>query len=159
MPSKIEIKIANTEEDFLQAKTLISEYIIWLGFDLAFQNIDKEMNDLRSMYSKPVGGLLLATVDGKAAGVAGIRKFEGDDCELKRMFVKEDFRGCGLGKELILRAIELAKDLKYRCIKLDTAEFMKDAISLYQSNGFVEIPAYRFNPHESARYFELPLRP
>ena len=157
MSRKIDIKLAITENDFSEAKKLISEYIIWLGFDLAFQNIDKEMNSLQEMYSKPVGGLLLAMVDGKPAGVAGIRKFEGNDCELKRMFVKADFRGIGLGKELIVAAIELAKNLNYKCIKLDTADFMKDAISLYARNGFIEIPAYRFNPHEAARYFELKL--
>jgi len=107
------------------------------------------------MYGDPDGGLVLARINDKAVGVAGIRKYADRECELKRMFVKPESRGLGIGKLLITACIEIAKKLNYDIIKLDTADFMKSAIKLYVDNGFIEIPAYRYNPHEAARYFEL----
>lgn len=154
---EIVIRAATTQADFIIAKELILEYVNWLGMDLSFQNFDSEIGNLKEMYSAPTGGLLLAMVNGQAAGIAGIRKFESNDCELKRMFVKSDYRNLGIGKELLKAAIALAKSLNYNTIKLDTADFMVSAIRLYQANGFVEIPSYRYNPHESAKYFELVL--
>jgi carbonic anhydrase len=122
---------------------------------LAFQHIDKELDSLPEMYGDPEGGLVLACINGKAVGVAGIRKFAEGECELKRMFVKPEGRGLGIGNLLIAACIEIAKKLNYDIIKLDAADFMKSAIKLYLDNGFIEIPAYRYNPHEAARYFEL----
>jgi len=153
----IEIKIAKDSDDFIDAKTIILEYVEWLGMDLSFQNFDSEINNLSEMYCEPNGGLILATINDKTVGVVGIRKFENKDCELKRMFVKEDFRNLGIGRLLLEHAIELAKKLNYDTIKLDTSDTMKPAIKLYTDNGFKELQAYRYNPHESAKYFELKL--
>ena len=157
--NQIEIKIAQDPGDFLLARELILEYTKWLNFDLAFQHIDEERAGLPEMYGNPDGGLILAFLNGKAAGVAGIRKFVGRECELKRMFVKPENRGLGIGKRLLAECIEIAKRLHYEVIKLDTTDFMKPAIRLYSDYGFMEIPAYRYNPHEAARYFELKIKP
>ena len=154
---KPEIRIAKTSDDFSIARDLILDYVKWLGIDLSFQNFDSEITNLKAMYFEPVGGLLIATVNSEPAGVAGIRKYHGEECELKRMFVRPDFRNLGIGKKLLLASIELAKNLKYKTIKLDTTDFMTDAVKLYQSNGFVEIQPYRHNPMDSAKYFELKL--
>lgn len=154
----IKIIHAKNPEDFAEAKQLIHEYASWLGIDLSFQNFDNEINDLETMYAEPDGGLLLAKIEGITAGVAGIRKFENKVGELKRMFVRDEFRNHGIGKMLLSASIELAKKLNYEVIKLDTADFMKAAIKLYKENGFVEIPEYRYNPLEAARYFELVLK-
>ena len=154
----IEIKLAKNFNDFMDAKTIILEYVDWLGMDLSFQNFDNEINNLAEMYCEPNGGLILASVNSKTVGVVGIRKFENKDCELKRMFVKEDFRNLGIGRLLLENAIELAKKLNYDTIKLDTSDIMKPAIKLYTDNGFKELPAYRYNPHESAKFFELKLK-
>jgi carbonic anhydrase len=152
---QIEIKIAQDAGDFLLARELILEYTEWLNFDLAFQGIDKEMASLPEMYGGREGGLVLAFFNGRAAGVAGIRKYAGRECELKRMFVKPESRGLGIGKRMLAACIEIAKKPNYEVIKLDTTDFMKSAIKLYKDYGFIEIPAYRYNPHEAARYFEL----
>jgi carbonic anhydrase len=153
----IALVLARQNADFRAAGDLIREYVAWLGIDLAFQNFEAEMADLPTMYAEPHGGLLLALVNGRYAGVAGIRKFKNGDCELKRMFVRAEYRNLGLGRRLLTEAIALARRLGYAAIKLDTADFMQAAIRLYQAHGFVEIPAYRFNPHDEARYFELKL--
>lgn len=136
---------------------LIREYAATLGFDLAFQNFDKEMTALSEMYNDNEGGLFIAYVDAKPVGVAGVRRFNTTDAEVKRMYVKTTVRGLGVGKLLLQKCIEAAAKLEYRAIKLDTTSDMKAAMKLYTAHGFVEIDAYRFNPQENARYFELVL--
>jgi len=151
-------KLAGNPEDFSLGKELILEYAGLLGIDLCFQNFDKEINNLIEMYSHPEGGLILAYAEAAAIGVVGIRKFENDVCELKRMYVKNEYRGKGIGKELLDSAIKLAGTLNYKAIKLDTLESMKSAIKLYFGRGFVETLPYRINPEVSVRFFELKLK-
>ncbi len=158
MENVIEIKPAQTKEDFLAAKKLIFEYVEWLGIDLAFQNFDKEIETMPVTYGEPDGGLFIVLRNNVAVGVAGIKRFNKSECEIKRMFVQNDSRGFGIGKLLMTECISLAKRLNYEAIKLDTAGYMKSAIKLYEAHGFVEIPSYRHNPHEDAKYFELKLR-
>ena len=150
------IEVKNVTE-FLQAKELILEYVKWLGIDLSFQNFDEEIDTLQVTYGEPDGGLCLAIRNEKAVGVAGIKRFNESECELKRMYVQPGSRGFGIGKLLLNRCIKIARKLNYDTIKLDTADFMKSAIKLYTDNGFLEIPAYRYNPYEEAKYFELNL--
>jgi carbonic anhydrase len=158
MENEIKIKRAQNGGDFFAAKELILEYVRWLGIDLSFQNFDKEMDTLPATYGNPDGGLFIALRNEKPVGVAGIKRFNERECEVKRMFVQPDSRGFGIGKLLLTECIKIAKRLNYETIKLDTADFMKSAIKLYTDNGFVEIPAYRHNPLELARYFELGLK-
>jgi GNAT superfamily N-acetyltransferase len=154
---QVTIKVCETSGDFSIAKELIIEYVGWIGFDLSFQDFDNEIDNLSKMYNEQDGGLVLAFVDAKAVGVAGVRRFGENGAEIKRMFVKGTNRGKGIGQLLLRKCIDLAKEIGYESIKLDTTDFMKTAIKLYQQNGFVEIPAYRYNPHEAARYFKLKL--
>lgn len=156
---KIEIKTASTPTEFLHAKALIQEYVTWLGVDLSFQNFDAEMADLPKMYNKADGGLFLAYLNHAPVGIAGLRRFSETEAEVKRMFVKDSAKGMGIGKQLLRTCVETARKLGYQNIKLDTAAFMTAAIKLYTDQGFVEIDAYRFNPHDHARYFELRLNP
>ena len=158
MENKVEIRMVKNTVDIRIAKELILEYVDWLGYDLSFQNFDKEIDTLQETYGPEHGGLFIAFRNGQAIGVAGIKRFTDRDCELKRMYVQPGSRGFGIGKLLLTACIAIAKDLNYHTIKLDTADFMKPAIKLYTANGFVEIPAYRHNPHEEARYFELALK-
>lgn len=155
---RIEIQLAHEPGHYQAAEALIRGYVAWLGIDLSFQNLEAELAELAAMYAEPHGGLLLAAVNGNDAGVAGIRRFKDGDCELKRIFVRAEYRGLGIGQRLLTASVELARRLGYAAIKLDTADFMAAAIRLYQAHGFVEILAYRFNPHDEARYFELKLR-
>ena len=157
MQDQLSIKTAQTKDDYFLAKKLILEYVAWLGFDLSFQNFDAEMEELSEMYNEKNGGLFLAFKNDKAVGVAGLRRFSITESEVKRMYVKVEARGLGIGKLLLLKCIETARKAGYKKIKLDTADFMQSAIKLYTDNGFVEISAYRYNPHEAARYFELDL--
>ncbi len=155
MQDQVSIKTAQTNADYLLAKKLILEYSTWLGFDLSFQNFDEEMEGLPEMYNEENGGLFLAVKNNVVVGVAGLRRFSATESEVKRMFVKEEARGFGIGKLLLQKCIETARKAGYKKVKLDTTDFMQSAIKLYINTGFVEIPAYRYNPHKAARYFEL----
>lgn len=153
----IELITASTERHFVDARDLILEYAAWLNFDLAFQHFDQEMASLPAMYNGRDGGIFIAYMNGQPVGVIGLRRFSETAGEVKRMFVKDSARGNGIGKRLLSTCIDTARSLGYRSLKLDTADFMQSAIKLYSAHGFNEIPAYRYNPQEGARYFELDL--
>jgi putative acetyltransferase len=155
--TKIEIVTAQNPQHFSDAKELILAYVQWLNFDLSFQNFDQEMADLPKMYSSTDGGLYIAYLNHHPVGVVGLRRLTETEAEVKRMFVRDEAKGKGIGRALLTTCIETAKKLNYHAVRLDTAEFMHSAIKLYKDHGFVEIPAYRFNPHDHARYFELTL--
>ncbi len=166
MENQIIIRELQATDDYSIVKVLILEYVQWLGVEggpevkaiLSSQNFEQELNTLSLTYGFPDGVLFIASVNDKAVAVAGIKRFNEKECEVKRMFVRADSRGLGIGKMLLENCILAAKKLKYETIKLDTAGFMKSAVKLYIQNGFVEIPAYRHNTHEEAKYFELDLK-
>jgi len=153
----MEIRIAQSAADFDTAKQLFLEYAESLGFDICFQNFEQELVDIRVQYGAPNGCLLLATTGGQAVGCAGVRRWEGGAAELKRMYLRPSARGAGAGRRLLQAALEQARQLGYRSIRLDTLPNMQAAISLYRSLGFDDIPAYRENPFEGAIYLEKTL--
>ena len=153
----IDYIIANTDEEFGNATKLFKAYAAWLNIDLGFQHFDEELMELKIMYGLPEGGIILCKSEIEFIGCAGIRKLNGNIAELKRMFIKPAYQKQGAGKALLQNAVELAKKLNYKIIRLDTLNYMKDAIKLYKQYGFYEIPAYYNNPNDTAIYFELKL--
>jgi ribosomal protein S18 acetylase RimI-like enzyme len=134
------------------------EYARSLGFDLDFQDFDRELAGLPGKYAEPDGCLLIAKRGGAAVGCVALRKLEAGICEMKRLYVKPDGRGHGLGRALVERIIAEAKERGYRRMRLDTLATMQSAIKLYKACGFCEIAAYTFNPIPGAVYLELDLR-
>lgn len=126
---------------------------------LRAQGFAEEVAALPGAYASPRGVLLLALVNGDAAGCVAIRPSGEGAVELKRLFVRPDFRGQSLGRRLVIEAIEAASRLGARRLRLDTLPFMRSAVRLYRSLGFEEIPAYEPNPTPGARFFELTLEP
>ncbi|HSK73987.1 MAG TPA: GNAT family N-acetyltransferase [Pyrinomonadaceae bacterium] len=152
----IEILQAETAEEIEAARILFREYEAWLGLDLCFQGFEEELAGLPGKYAKPEGRLLLALADKKAAGCIGFRKIEEGVCEMKRLFVRPEFRSLGLGKKLIEKLIEEAKIAGYERMRLDTyPPKMGNAVQLYESKGFREIPPYYHNPYGETLFMEL----
>ena len=136
---------------------LFRDYAGSLGFDLEFQNFDRELSTLPGEYAPPGGDLLLAEADGSAVGCVALRRISNDACEMKRLYVKPGFRGRGAGRMLVTSIIDSARRLGYHRMLLDTIETMNEAIGLYYSFGFRETAPYRHNPIPGARFFELRL--
>jgi len=145
---------AAIESDIPAIKELFLEYARAIGIDLCFQNFDKELANLPGKYALPDGALLIAKSSSKTCGCIALRKFDDQVCEMKRLYVKPEFRKHGLGKDLVERIINEAKKRGYKFMRLDTLATMQSAIKLYKSFGFYEIPAYTFNPIPNAVYME-----
>lgn len=155
---KMEIIRAETPEAIEQARSLFREYEAWLGISLCFQNFEEEVANLPGRYAAPDGRLFLAFVDENPAGCIALRKLEEGVCEMKRLFVREDFRGRKIGIILIEKLIEEAKAIGYQKMRLDTYPAkMANAVKLYESHGFREIPPYYDNPHGEILYLEKEL--
>ena len=124
---------------------------------LDIQNYDDEVDHLEKKYGPPGGRLYLAYVDSQAAGCIGMRKLDEENCEMKRLYVKPEFRRNGLGKILVDRIISDAKKEGYRHILLDTLPFLESALKMYKAYGFYEIPCYNDSPMDTSIFLKLDL--
>jgi GNAT superfamily N-acetyltransferase len=138
-------------------RALFREYADWIGVDLSFQGFARELAELPGDYAPPTGVLFLLAHDDEPAGCVAVRQWESDACEMKRLFAREAFRGRGYGALLAREAIAWARGAGYERMLLDTLPSMAAAQGLYTALGFREIPPYRFNPVEGAKFMELVL--
>jgi ribosomal protein S18 acetylase RimI-like enzyme len=153
------IRAAESATDVAIVRALFEEYAASLGIDLGFQDFAAELDGLPGAYAPPRGALLIAGEDGRALGCIGLRPFEWPaGGELKRLYVRPEGRALGVGRALAEAAVARGRELGYERLRLDTLPTMAAAQRLYESLGFREIAAYRFNPVEGTRYLELELR-
>jgi putative acetyltransferase len=139
------------------ARALFLEYKSAIGLDLCFQDFDRELAGLPGEYAPPRGALLLAMVDGRAAGCVALRVLDPRTCEMKRLYVRPQARGHGVGRLLCDAVIAEAKARGYASMKLDTVAQMTGAIALYRALGFLPAEPYRYNPLPGAMFMELVL--
>jgi ribosomal protein S18 acetylase RimI-like enzyme len=151
--------ISATELDGV--RTLFMEYAATLTIDLCFQNFSAELEALPGEYATPRGALVFASVNGELAGCCAMRPLDAVDypnaCEMKRLFVRPNYRGLRLGRLLAESILDLSRQAGYDCILLDTLDDMESARALYQELGFEEIPPYYFNPIAGAHYLRAKL--
>lgn len=153
------IRVAASAQDILEIRQLLREYEAWLGTDLCFQNFESELAGLPGSYAPPSGRLLIAMEDSaggnRSAGCVALRPCDQSICEMKRLFVRADFRGSGLGRRLTLAIVDEARAIGYRKMRLDTLPQQREAHRLYASLGFREIEPYRENPILGSKFLEL----
>ncbi|MBA3573276.1 MAG: GNAT family N-acetyltransferase [Pyrinomonadaceae bacterium] len=147
---------AQSPEDIDRARELFEEYAAWLGINLCFQNFEKELAELPGEYVPPTGRLFLAFVGDQISGCVALRGLDDGACEIKRLYVRPEFRGKGLGRELTEAVIDAAREAGYQRLRLDTLPGEMDrAIAIYISLGFREIEAYYHSPVAGATFMEL----
>lgn len=152
----IELVSALTGAQIERARQLFLEYAGSLGFSLCFQSFDEEVKNLPGAYAPPKGRLLLAQHSDHLAGCVALRPLEGQICEMKRLYVRPEYRGKGVGRFLVDAIIAEARSIGYERMRLDTVESsMKDAVAIYRRRGFREIAPYRVYPISGILYLEL----
>ncbi len=164
MTGRIQIAPPRDAADHDAIAGLVREYAGSLGFSLDYQDFEAELADLAAKYAPPGGALLLARVDGAAAGTVALRQLEPGIGEMKRLYVRPDFRkertesGESIGRVLAYRIVEAARACGHRRLRLDTiGPKMEAAIKLYHTMGFAEIAPYYPSPVPGTVYMELVL--
>lgn len=135
-------------------RELFREYAKEIAVDLCFQGFERELADLPGCYAAPEGTILLACIDHTPVGCVALRPLDKGIGEIKRLYVKPQYRGRGVARELAEEVLRRAFQIGYRKVRLDTLASMKAARALYESLGFKEIPAYYDNPLPDVVYFE-----
>jgi N-acetylglutamate synthase-like GNAT family acetyltransferase len=154
MEYEIVYKKLETNEETIKTKDLIMEYIKWIDQDLSFQDINDELGRFPNKYKEPLGAFIIAKENENVIGCVGLRNLDNKICEMKRLFVNDNYKGKGIGKNLVEKIIEEAKIKNYERMRLDTLSTMETALKIYYKNGFYKIEPYYNNPYGGAVYLE-----
>ena len=130
-------------------RTLYAEYEAMLleadptfSRSLAQQDYDDEIARLEEKYGQPRGRFYVLYVDGAVGGCIGMKPLDDEHAELKRLYVRPEYRGRKRGEYLVRRILSDAKKEGYSFVRLDTLPALTTALELYKRLGFYEIPAY-----------------
>lgn len=157
MGPKIRIVRAQTPAQIDEVRRLFREYERFLDVDLCFQSFEEELAGLPGKYGRPDGVLLMAMDGRQAAGCVALRKIEDGICEMKRLYLRPQYRGRGLGRLLAERIVSEAAALGYGIMRLDTLDKLKEGMGLYGAMGFRRREPYYGNPLPGVVYWELDL--
>lgn len=155
----MQIEIVEAYQDLKNLSALFQEYAASLAVDLNYQDFSSELSSLPGKYAKPDGRLYLVLVDGSPAGCVAMRRLDGSRAEMKRLFIRPDYRGLHLGRMLVEQIIQDAVSIGYHSLVLDTLSTMDHAKSLYYALGFVEIAPYYNSPILETTFLSLSLEP
>jgi ribosomal protein S18 acetylase RimI-like enzyme len=157
-PSRVKLGKPQNDVELAAVKALFEEYARSLNFSLCFQGFDQEMATFPAKYAPPTGALLLATVEEQPAGAVALWQQAPGICEMKRLYVRPEFRGHALGRRLAESIVAEGKAMGYRAMRLDTIKSsMATAKAMYQRMGFREVEAYYDSPIADVCYMELAL--
>ena len=152
----VQLKPVHNEAEITALRELIGEYALTLNVDLCFQDLDSELAHLPGDYAAPRGALISVWVNQQLAGCCSLRPLDTSDyllaSEMKRLYVRDAYRGLGLGRQLAEAILDAARMAGYQHVLLDTLSDMEAARALYVELGFVEIPPYYHNPIAGAHY-------
>ena len=158
------VNISLAYNDIKNIKELFSEYVKLLCYlendfqdYLDLQDYNNELDNLNEKYGLPNGRLYIAYIDNQAAGCIALRQLSDSECEMKRLYVKPEYRGKQIGKSLVEIIINDAKEIGYKSMFLDTIPALKTAIDLYENMGFYQIPPYNNSPVEKTVFMKLDL--
>lgn len=160
----MELKLIPAYEHHQEIVTLFTEYTdMLLRIDQTFsryldiQNYDQELQHPEEKYALPNGRLYLAYWDDQLAGCIALRQLDETRCELKRLYVRPQFRGHRIGEALVRRLIDDARQIGYRHMLLDSLPPLRTAVSLYREVGFYDIPCYNDSPGNTTIFLQYDL--
>lgn len=155
------LKIVTVTEEGAQLdviRELFREYEKELNENICFQSFEKELEDPLIKYRQPTGIVLLAYWNDAVAGCIALQALpETGACEMKRLYVRPEFRKHGIGRNLANELVEWAKTLGYSVMRLDTLPKLQAAVKMYYAMGFEDCEAYYNNPLEGVIYMKMPL--
>ncbi|PCE30782.1 GNAT family N-acetyltransferase [Burkholderia ubonensis] len=151
------IREAAFPADTVALVAVIREYVRWLDMDLSYRGFDAEMDAFERIYTLPSGMFFVAEADGEIAGCAGLLRRSNESAELKRLYVREAWRGLSLGEKLVMSASRRAKTLGFSTLVLDAVPQTRFAQHLYERLGFAETAPFYENPVEGTRFMALAL--
>lgn len=147
-----------------EIKSLFTEYTEYLVENdvefkkyLEIQKYDNEIENPEDKYGMPWGRLYIAFYENQVAGCIALRKLNDTQCEMKRLYVKPEFRNKGIAKMLVEKVISDSKEIGYSSMLLDTLPFLQTAIKMYKKIGFYEIGCYNDSPLDNTIYMKLDL--
>jgi GNAT superfamily N-acetyltransferase len=140
-----------------EVKTLLREYPSHIPVPLEVADFEGWLDSLPGPYAPPRGRLLVVRYGGESAGCVALRALDDETAEVKRLYVREHFRGLGLARALVQALIDAARKIGYTRLRLDTHDSMIPAQMLYRSFGFREIEPYWDHPIPDVVFFELTL--
>lgn len=143
------------EGEVEEGRALLVEFNDNFQEDLGFQSIDEEIRTFPLKYASPKGAVLLAKVGDQVAGMVCIYPFSDLYCEMKRLYVNEQYRGLGIGNQLVKEIITKGKALGYKGMILDTLKQLKAALACYARFGFEPCAPYYDNPLPDVLYMKL----
>jgi len=146
----LSIEPAQMPERAPEVRELFSEYLEWAngvlrleyGIVLEIGTMLEDDMHAAGKYAPPRGCLLLARIDTALAGCGCMRQIGPEVAELKRMYVRPEFRRRGIGQALAAEILDRARLAGYARIRLDSVRFMREAHALYQAAGFREVAPY-----------------
>src|SRR5690606_5748132 len=108
--------------------------------EVELNDTDRCVVDVEKHYFQP-GGIFEVLVDanGRVVGSYGLMPHGDDCCELRKMYLYKEYRGKGLGRYMLERALAEARRLGFRRVELETASVLKEAVGLYRAYGFQPI--------------------
>jgi GNAT superfamily N-acetyltransferase len=156
-PSPTVVRTVEGPDDLNAVRDLWREY--WKSIDLPedFQDFGEELQGLPGKYAEDGGALLIAWIEGAPTGTIALRRINDHAGEVKRLYLRPQFRGRGLGRHLVEKVIARARAIGYETLYADTLPIMKDALNLYATMGFETTGPYTANPTPGAIFLRLRL--